>query len=68
MTGTTSVFSRMLIRRTVATERDATLLASSEVHPFVTGFHTLFTNSARRQLHFSDGFDMYAHFVGPYPG
>src|SRR5215204_642823 len=65
MTRSTSVFGRVLIRRTIATKCDVTLLARSEVHPRVTGFYTCFADSARRQLNISDGFNVCAHFVGP---
>ena len=41
------MFSRMLIRRTVAAKRGAALLAGPEVHPRTTDFHTLLASSAR---------------------
>ena len=50
MLGSECVLSRVLIRRCVATQRDAAGLTRSQVNPATPDLHTLFTRTPLRKL------------------
>src|SRR5678816_4055891 len=52
---------RVLVWRTVTTERDAALLARAKMHPACSDLHTLCTNSLFRLLNVSNRIDMIAY-------
>ena len=56
------VFSRVLIRRTVATQRRAALLTRAQMYPLRADLHTLLTHTLVRFLDFRYRGDMSADF------
>lgn len=58
------MFSSVVIRRTIATPRPATLLASTQMHPRRSDLHTLLANTFVREFDVVDGVNMRANFDG----
>jgi len=52
------VFCRMMIRRSITTQRHAALLTGAQVKPLITDLHALFTFMTLRLPDRLDSFDM----------
>jgi hypothetical protein len=61
--GGAGVLARVAIRRVVATQRDAALLAGPQVHPRGVDLHALLADALLRLFDVRNGFDMRATVV-----
>src|SRR3984957_20921804 len=62
MSARMSMFGRMAVGRGITTKRDATLLASSQVHPWRSGLHALLADPNLGLFDLVNSFDMSTHF------
>ncbi len=63
MSRSTSVFTRVLVRRAVATQGYATLLTRSQVDPLGADLYAFIAFAAHRMFHLGDRGKVYAGFV-----
>jgi hypothetical protein len=62
MSARMSMFGRVAVGRGITTKCDATLLASSQVHPWRSGLHAQLADPNVGQFDLVDSFDMSTHF------